>query len=127
MPARHDTLAAALDFLWRPRVSIEVREDAITRSLRQSDVLDAIDNAGRQMMPGTDVPVVCQPLGSGDRLPFWPGDPPAPRLCSTQRSNPNGEENPVGTPIERELIDAMVGGLKAIGEPGDVFERLGTA
>jgi arylsulfatase A-like enzyme len=34
MPARHDILVGALDFLWRPWGSIEVWEEAITRALR---------------------------------------------------------------------------------------------
>ncbi len=38
MPARHDILVGALDFPWRPWGSIEVWEDAITRSLRQRGV-----------------------------------------------------------------------------------------
>jgi arylsulfatase A-like enzyme len=35
IPARHDLLVGALDFLWRPWGSIEVWEDAITRLLRR--------------------------------------------------------------------------------------------
>ena len=38
MPARHDILVGALDFLWRPWGSIEVWEDAITHSLRGAGV-----------------------------------------------------------------------------------------
>jgi arylsulfatase A-like enzyme len=38
MPARHDILVGALDFPWRPWGSIEVWEDAITRSLRANGV-----------------------------------------------------------------------------------------
>ena len=38
MPARHDILVGALDFPWRPWGSIEVWEDAITRSLRAQGV-----------------------------------------------------------------------------------------
>lgn len=38
MPARHDILVGALDFLWRPWGSIEVWEDAITYSLRGAGV-----------------------------------------------------------------------------------------
>ncbi len=37
IPARHDLLVGALDFLWRPWGSIEVWEDAFTRSLRKTD------------------------------------------------------------------------------------------
>ena len=38
MPARHDLLCGALDFLWRPWGSIEIWEDAITVPLRQNGV-----------------------------------------------------------------------------------------
>ena len=38
MPARHDILCGALDFLWRPWGSVEIWEDAITRSLRAAGV-----------------------------------------------------------------------------------------
>ena len=38
MPARHDILVGALDFPWRPWGSIEVWEDAVTRSLRRNGV-----------------------------------------------------------------------------------------
>jgi arylsulfatase A-like enzyme len=38
MPARHDILCGALDFLWRPWGSIEVWEDAITRHLRDAGI-----------------------------------------------------------------------------------------
>jgi arylsulfatase A-like enzyme len=38
MPARHDILVGALDFPWRPWGSIELWEDAITRSLRRAGV-----------------------------------------------------------------------------------------
>jgi arylsulfatase A-like enzyme len=38
MPARHDILCGALDFLWRPWGSIELWEDAITHHLRAAGV-----------------------------------------------------------------------------------------
>ena len=38
MPARHDILCGALDFLWRPWGSIELWEDAITHQLRDKGV-----------------------------------------------------------------------------------------
>lgn len=38
MPARHDILVGALDFLWRPWGSIELWESAITEPLRARDV-----------------------------------------------------------------------------------------
>ncbi|HYL50404.1 MAG TPA: sulfatase, partial [Acidimicrobiia bacterium] len=39
MPARHDLLVGALDFLWRPWGSIELWEDAITVGLRSAGVV----------------------------------------------------------------------------------------
>lgn len=38
MPARHDILCGALDFLWRPWGSIELWEEPITAALRRVDV-----------------------------------------------------------------------------------------
>ncbi|WP_304175307.1 sulfatase [Phenylobacterium aquaticum] len=38
MPARHDILCGALDFLWRPWGSVEIWEDAITYELRKAGV-----------------------------------------------------------------------------------------
>src|SRR5690349_8826526 len=39
MPARHDILCGALDFLWRPWGSIEIWESAITVALRDAGVV----------------------------------------------------------------------------------------
>ena len=39
MPARHDILCGALDFLWRPWGSIEIWEDAVTARLRAAGVV----------------------------------------------------------------------------------------
>ena len=38
MPARHDILCGALDFLWKPWGSIEIWEDAITRYLEEAGI-----------------------------------------------------------------------------------------
>jgi arylsulfatase A-like enzyme len=38
MPARHDILTGALDFLWRPWGSVELWEDVITEHLREAGV-----------------------------------------------------------------------------------------
>ena len=39
MPARHDILCGALDFLWRPWGSVEIWEDAITYAMREAGVV----------------------------------------------------------------------------------------
>jgi arylsulfatase A-like enzyme len=42
MPARHDILCGAWDFLWRPWGSVELWEDAITYPLRQAGVVSQL-------------------------------------------------------------------------------------
>ena len=42
MPARHDILCGALDFLWRPWGSVEIWEDAITTRLHQAGVVSQL-------------------------------------------------------------------------------------
>ncbi len=42
MPARHDILCGALDFLWRPWGSVEIWEDAITAHLRAAGVVSQL-------------------------------------------------------------------------------------
>lgn len=42
MPARHDILCGALDFLWKPWGSIELWEDAITCQLRRAGVVSQL-------------------------------------------------------------------------------------
>lgn len=39
MPARHDILCGALDFLWKPWGSVEIWEDAITARLREAGIV----------------------------------------------------------------------------------------
>ncbi len=42
MPARHDILCGALDFLWKPWGSVEIWEDAITARLRDAGVVSQL-------------------------------------------------------------------------------------
>lgn len=42
MPARHDVLCGALDFLWRPWGSVEIWEDAITTRLHKAGVVSQL-------------------------------------------------------------------------------------
>ncbi|HUO11183.1 MAG TPA: sulfatase [Caulobacteraceae bacterium] len=42
MPARHDILCGALDFLWKPWGSVEIWEDAITYALRKAGVVSQL-------------------------------------------------------------------------------------
>ena len=42
MPARHDVLCGAIDFLWKPWGSVEIWEDAITYDLRKAGVVSQL-------------------------------------------------------------------------------------
>ena len=77
-------------------------------------------------MPGTDVPVICQPFESGDRLPFWAlGPVPSDTHLFDTDNDPREVEDRVGERIEYELLDGLAGELRAIGAPEDLSTRLG--
>src|ERR671913_250527 len=66
MPARHDILVGALDFLWRPWGSIEVWEDAITHLLRR--------DAGVSTMLVSDHPHLFESGGENYHVDFGAWD-----------------------------------------------------
>jgi len=77
-------------------------------------------------MPGTDVPVICQPFEAGDPLPFWAlGPVPSDTHLFDTAVDPGETENRTGERVERSLLDALAGELRAIGAPDDLHVRLG--
>ncbi len=79
-------------------------------------------------MPGTDVPVICQPFEPGNALPFWAGVvPPSESHLYDVVNDPGEMENQVGTSSEPEMIDALATMLKEISAPADLLERVGVA
>ena len=79
-------------------------------------------------MPGTDVPVICQPFEPGDDLPFWAGRrPPAESYLFDVEADPGETDNRVGTPIEHEMLDALATELRHISAPADLLSRIGVA
>jgi arylsulfatase A-like enzyme len=84
--------------------------------------------ASLQHMPGTDVPVIRQPFQKGDPLPFWAaGDPPSASYLFDTATDPDERENRVGEALERHLLEAVAGELRAIGAPDDLLERIGVS
>ena len=77
MPARHDLLVGALDFLWRPWGSIEVWEDAITHLLRR--------DAGVTTMLVTDHPHLFEAGGENYHTDFRRGT-----TCAATRTTRGG-------------------------------------
>jgi arylsulfatase A-like enzyme len=79
-------------------------------------------------VPGTEVPVIRQPLTAGDHLPIWARHPPDPRPRLYDVSvDPAEEEDRAADPLAAGLRDALAGELRRIGAPGDVLARLGVA
>ena len=77
-------------------------------------------------MPGTDVPVICQPFEKGDRLPFWAGtEPPSDSYLFDTETDPDESENRVGDVAEAEMLDALATQLRAISAPADLLRRIG--
>jgi arylsulfatase A-like enzyme len=79
-------------------------------------------------MPGTEVPVLCQPFEHGDQLPFWAGSrPPSDSLLFDTDGDPGERENRVGETEEAEMLDAIATQLEEISAPADLLERIGIA
>lgn len=77
-------------------------------------------------MPGTDIPVIRQPYGPGDRLPYWAGVHGADEHHLYDVDvDPEEAENRVGERLEAELIDLLRTALDAVEAPADQYERLG--
>ena len=76
-------------------------------------------------MPGTDVPVICQPFRAGDRLPFWAGfGPPRRSYLFDTEVDPGEVENRAGESLVDPMASALADELRAIGAPADLLERV---
>ena len=79
-------------------------------------------------MPGTDVPVICQPFEAGDDLPFWAlGPTPSDTHLFDTVDDPGEAEDRVGDRTEADLLDGLAGELRSLGAPGDLLTRLAIA
>jgi arylsulfatase A-like enzyme len=77
-------------------------------------------------MPGTGVPVIRQPFGPGDRLPFWAGGrPPTTSYLFDTGIDPEERENRAGSRDEEAMADALSGELRRISAPPELRERVG--
>lgn len=72
-------------------------------------------------MPGSSVPVIRQPFGAGDRLPFWA----YAEFVGSLAFDLGEERSLVGDPLERELADRLHAALLEVEAPSDQFQRLG--
>jgi hypothetical protein len=85
------------------------------------------ERAWLDRMPGSTVPVIRQPFGAGDLLPYWAyGRFTGNHLYDVQ-NDPAEDENRAGEARERDASDRLREALKLVGAPDDQFQRLGIA
>jgi len=77
-------------------------------------------------MPGSEVPVIRQPFGPGDPLPFW-GLAPAlgEHHCYAYLDDLEEEDNRLGSADEKEMGELLRVALAAVEAPAEQLERLG--
>jgi hypothetical protein len=119
-PVREDNLPLSM---WSNRWSTMPVHGMPELTLPKPDRRAVID-----FMPGSDVPVLRQPFAPGDALPYW---------CHGQRANwhclydldadPDEEDNRLGGPDERRMLELLHVALTEIHAPDDQFRRLGIA
>lgn len=88
------------------------------------------DRAWLDRMPGSDVPVIRQPFGPGDPLPYWAFTRFRGNLLFDTSVDPLENEDrsgEVGSPSaeEREVADLLREALLEVDAPDDQLARLG--
>jgi hypothetical protein len=78
-------------------------------------------------MPGSAIPVIRQPFGDGDRLPFWAIGRFSGSHLWNLREDPNEDRNLAGTPAEKRAEELLRSALLEIEAPDDQLARLGLA
>ena len=75
-------------------------------------------------MPGSKVPVIRQPWGEDDRLPYWALAKFSGSHLYEPDEDPGEERNLVGGPEERRMAERLREALRDIEAPGDQLTRL---
>ena len=80
-----------------------------------------------EFMPGSDVPVIQQPFGPGDPVPFWadPEHHTDVSMLFDVVEDPGETRDLAGTAAEAELADLLRHALDDLEAPAVQFERLG--
>jgi arylsulfatase A-like enzyme len=83
------------------------------------------DRAVLDRMPGSTVPVIRQPFGADDRLPFWAYTNFVGTLAFDLGEDPDEERNLAGDALGKDLADVLREALRAVDAPDDQLVRLG--
>lgn len=84
-------------------------------------------------MPGSSIPVIRQPFGIGDPLPFWAMGKFTGNHLYALGEDPSEDENRSAngsgpeSPLEREMIEFLRHAFDEVEAPDDQYERLGLA
>jgi hypothetical protein len=78
-------------------------------------------------MPGSKIPVIRQPYGPGDRLPFWALGPFGGHHLYDLREDPSESRNLTGGAAEKRAAEQLRAALVAVEAPDDQLARLGLA
>jgi len=85
------------------------------------------DRAVLDRMPGSTIPVIRQPFGVGDALPFWGYGQFDGNHLYALAEDPNEQHDRVGERGEKEAADQLREALVAVEAPDDQLVRLGLA
>jgi arylsulfatase A-like enzyme len=84
------------------------------------------ERAELAFMPGSTVPVIRQPFGPGDRLPYWAAGRALSHHLYDVDVDPEEGENRVGeAKVERDMLDLLRTALDELEAPADQYARLG--
>ena len=83
------------------------------------------DRARLDRMPGSDVPVIRQPFGPGDPLPYWALTRFRGNLAFDTEVDPLENEDRAGEAIEGHLAEHLRTAMVELEAPDDQLERLG--
>jgi hypothetical protein len=78
-------------------------------------------------MPGSEVPVIHQTWGAGERVPYWALYRPAGNHLYDLANDPAEDENLAGGDLEPQLAEQLRDALVELEAPATQFERLGLA
>ncbi|HUZ13393.1 MAG TPA: sulfatase-like hydrolase/transferase [Caulobacteraceae bacterium] len=76
-------------------------------------------------MPGSDVPVIHQTWGEGERAPFWSWFRPTGNYVFDRADDPDETRNLIGGPLEARLAEQLRAALVELEAPKTQLQRLG--
>jgi hypothetical protein len=83
------------------------------------------DRAVLDFMPGANIPVIRQTFQAGDLLPYWVHPRVGEHHLYDIDIDPNEDENRLGKQDEKDMLELLNEGLRAVNAPDEQFQRLG--